>query len=485
MAPGQAAPATSPKKTGFVFKLIVAVLTLFVLGGLAVGAGLMYVGYAAKKRVAAVQQAYKNNDVEGMIAAAKGQDSKPQPVPAGKPAPADLLSSPSSKIPMRKSLAWVQADHDPVRGDSESIFKVDSVTDQTIHIRGSQQFPKGDALDRFLGTQSNDKDEVRKIECGRTEYRADLENSTETFGYVCREHQDEKQSGTVAVSFSRKTLNELRTNGQSEFTFHEDPFRSLLKSFKAAMSADSDAARDAANMDLMKKMMSFAPGNTEPIETPPIKCMLGRASNTDLSFPVLVNGQPTTLPAMHVVCKPPGSNNEGHLYVLDDPDNALFLAAAGKNGAGGQVIKIFWDQDMKAQSNELADQLEKNGRAKVYDLYFDFRSDQLRPESEKVLDEIAQVMRDHPDWKLSVEGNTDNIGSDRYNRDLSKRRAAAMKQGLVTQYDIAADRLSSTGFGRSHPIDTNDTMDGRARNRRVELAKQCHNRAPTALLSAA
>jgi outer membrane protein OmpA-like peptidoglycan-associated protein len=81
-------------------------------------------------------------------------------------------------------------------------------------------------------------------------------------------------------------------------------------------------------------------------------------------------------------------------------------------------------------------------------------------------------MTDNPDWKLTVEGNTDNIGGDAYNLDLSKRRAAEVKRTLVTEYHIAPDRLSTDGFGASHPIDTNDTLEGRARNRRVELSRE-------------
>jgi OOP family OmpA-OmpF porin len=118
--------------------------------------------------------------------------------------------------------------------------------------------------------------------------------------------------------------------------------------------------------------------------------------------------------------------------------------------------------------DQLAEQLQKNGRAKVYDLYFDFRSDVLRPESKKVLQEMAQVMREHSDWKLGVEGYTDSIGGDAFNLDLSKRRAAAVEQALVTQYNVASGRLSTAGFGASNFVETNDTLEGRARNRRVE-----------------
>ena len=470
MAPAQTAPPP-PKKMGFVFKLIVAVLILFVLGGIAIGAGLIYVGYVAKKRVSAVQKAYQNNDVAGMIAAAKGVENKPQPLPTWKPASSDLVSSPASKIPLRKSLRTINTGSDALRGDFESIYIVDSVTDDSVHIKASQQFPNGDALDRLLGNKSNDKEKARTIKCGRTVFRADLQSAVETDGYFCREGQDEKHPGTTAMGISRKEFDELKTTGQVEVIFHEDPLRAVLKSFKTAMNAQDDKASEAASQDMLNKMMNLAPTGVmtpKQMDTPPIKYKIYRQGNSDLAFPVLVNDQPMELPVMDILCKH-SDGVEGHVYVLDDPDNPLFLAAASESLGREQVTKIYWDQEIK---NALADQLEKTGRAKVYDLYFDFRSDELRPESDKVLKEIAQVMHDHPDWKLGVEGNTDNIGGDSYNLDLSKRRAAAVKEALVSQYDIAADRLSSTGFGRSHPIDTNDTIEGRARNRRVELAKQ-------------
>jgi outer membrane protein OmpA-like peptidoglycan-associated protein len=473
-APVQVAPAPPPKKSGFIFKLIIAVVILFVLAGLALAGGLMYVGYVAKKRVSAVQQAYKHDDLAGMVAAATGQESKPQPLPSWKPASAELASAPTSKIPLRKSLRTINTGSDPLRGDFESIYRVDSVTADAVHIKASQQFPSGDNLDRLLGGSSSKEQKSRTIQCGRTVYRVDLENANDTDGYFCREGRDEKRPGTTAMGLSKKEFIALKTAGQLETVFHEDPLRAVLKSFKNAMASGSDnASSDAASQDLLKKMMNFAPGGAgglsqQDMDTPPIKYTVYRQGSSDLAFPVLVNDQPVELPVIDVLCKHP-DGQEGHIYVLDDVDNPMFLAAASATLGREQVTKIYWDVD---KPNPLADELEKTGRAKVYDLYFDFRSDQLRPESDKVLKEIAQVMRDHPEWKLSVEGNTDNIGGDAYNLDLSKRRAASVKTALVSQYDVAGDRLSSTGFGRSHPVDTNDTIEGRARNRRVELARQ-------------
>ncbi len=465
-----AAPATSPApatKSSKLLKIVLVLAGLFVLILLLVMGSCAYVAYRAKQRYNKVEEAYKKDDLTGMIAAATGQTAKPQPLPDWKPAPPELISSPSSKIPVIKSLRTINVGSDPLRGDFESIFMIDEVKDDSIHIRASQQFPSGDNLDRLLNGTSKSDTKSKTITCSRTVFRVDMENATDTDGYFCREGRDEKRPGTTAMSISRKEFNELKTTGQAEVMFHEDPLRGLLKSFKKTMAADSD---DAASTDLMKKMMSFAPGNNPGADTPGIKYIVRRMGNGDLAFPVLVNDQPVELPVMDILCKHP-DGDEGHVYVLDDPDNPMFLAAASTMLGREQVSKIYWDKK-KPAADDLAEQLEKNGRAKVYDLYFDFASSTLRPESDKVLKEIAQVMRQHPDWKLSVEGHTDNIGGGKSNLELSKHRAAAVVNALAADYDINPNRFSSDGFGASRPVETNDTVEGRARNRRVELVRQ-------------
>ncbi len=120
----------------------------------------------------------------------------------------------------------------------------------------------------------------------------------------------------------------------------------------------------------------------------------------------------------------------------------------------------------------IASALESTGSFAVYGIYFDFGSDVIKPESDPVLHEIGKVMADHPAWVLTVDGHTDNIGGDAYNLDLSKRRAAAVKQALVTRFKIADARLATGGYGASRPKATNATLEGRAQNRRVELVKK-------------
>jgi outer membrane protein OmpA-like peptidoglycan-associated protein len=149
-----------------------------------------------------------------------------------------------------------------------------------------------------------------------------------------------------------------------------------------------------------------------------------------------------------------------------------------KLGSGGQlqVIKITYPPAPKTTqapaSNPIEQQLREKKKVDIYGIYFDFASDRLKPESTPVLEEIAGVLKDNPAWTLTVNGHTDNVGGDPYNLDLSKRRAAAVKQALVTQYHVAPERLLTDGFGASRPVDTNDTLAGRARNRRVELTRE-------------
>ena len=156
------------------------------------------------------------------------------------------------------------------------------------------------------------------------------------------------------------------------------------------------------------------------------------------------------------------------MKVLDDPLNPLVLFYKFEEDPFRiEVTKISFPNQQK----KIEQDLSQNRKAVVYGIYFDFNSDKIKTESKQVLDEIAAAMKDNPDWKLTVDGHTDNIGGDAYNLDLSRRRSLAVKQALVTQYNIAPDRLASSGSGTAGAIDTNDTILGRSHNRRVELTR--------------
>ena len=116
-------------------------------------------------------------------------------------------------------------------------------------------------------------------------------------------------------------------------------------------------------------------------------------------------------------------------------------------------------------------ELARRGKLIVHGIYFDFNSDRIRKESDPILKELGNLLARHPDWTLSINGHTDNVGGDAYNLRLSQRRAAAVVRWLVERHGIAAGRLQSAGFGASSPIEPNDTPEGRAFNRRVELVR--------------
>jgi len=103
---------------------------------------------------------------------------------------------------------------------------------------------------------------------------------------------------------------------------------------------------------------------------------------------------------------------------------------------------------------------------------FDFDQSTLRPDAVAILTEAVSILQKYPELRVEVAGHTDAVGTDEYNQGLSERRARAVYDYL-TSNGIDASRLAGpNGFGESRPIDTNDTADGRARNRRTELNVQ-------------
>jgi len=183
---------------------------------------------------------------------------------------------------------------------------------------------------------------------------------------------------------------------------------------------------------------------------------------------MLVNGRSVLLPIIHAKGQlSDGSETEDFDFqVLDDPANPLVLRWSGA-GNSSNVIRIEYPEP-----NAIERSLAANDIVEIYGIYFSFARADIRPQSERVLKEIAAVFKAHPDWKIRIDGHTDNVGNDTANLDLSKRRAAAVKTALVTRFGIDAGRIATGGYGESAPKEKNDTPEGRARNRRVELRRQ-------------
>jgi flagellar motor protein MotB len=222
---------------------------------------------------------------------------------------------------------------------------------------------------------------------------------------------------------------------------------------------------------------------------------LHRVEAGPVTVSVLVNGERVNLPAIHaagnftVTSKP---SQQAEFWWLDNPAYPLMLkwtfatahsqvtridvplggggsgsggggggGGGGRGGGGGGGI------------SKMAAQLDKSCRVELWGIYFNTGSAQLLEESQPTLKTVAAVIKQSKDSVFTIEGHTDNIGTADYNQDLSERRAATVRQALVTQFGLTAGRLTAKGYGLTRPVETNATVEGRAHNRRVELVRPC------------
>jgi len=120
---------------------------------------------------------------------------------------------------------------------------------------------------------------------------------------------------------------------------------------------------------------------------------------------------------------------------------------------------------------DMRNKLMTEGKLVTYGIYFDVNKDVVKPESYGTLKEIANILNEVPDVKVKIVGHTDSDGADAANLDLSKRRAASVKNELVKSFGVNGDRLVTDGMGESQPVAANDTPANKALNRRVEFIK--------------
>jgi hypothetical protein len=156
-----------------------------------------------------------------------------------------------------------------------------------------------------------------------------------------------------------------------------------------------------------------------------------------------------------------GVNPEG-LTICCDPMNTV----------GTQGINRFIKNIRIAEGAvKLYDKLMQDGKIVTSGIRFDVNKATIKPESMGIINAIYDLLKDHPEINLSVEGHTDSDGDDSFNQDLSERRAQAVVDRLVT-LGIEGSRLSSVGWGERQPAGPNSTSEGKAANRRVEFVKK-------------
>jgi outer membrane protein OmpA-like peptidoglycan-associated protein len=136
------------------------------------------------------------------------------------------------------------------------------------------------------------------------------------------------------------------------------------------------------------------------------------------------------------------------------------------------VEKELMKQEVVANAEVMGNDINSTGHVSIYGIYFDTGKSEVKPESDAALLEIVKLLENNSALTLYVVGHTDNVGSFDANMKLSKERGNAVVKLLIEKHGIAAARLKPHGVGSLAPVTSNDTVDGKAKNRRVELVKQ-------------
>jgi outer membrane protein OmpA-like peptidoglycan-associated protein len=242
--------------------------------------------------------------------------------------------------------------------------------------------------------------------------------------------------GTTMFSLSTQAFKQLKSKGSTRHRF--------VSVLDGAIVGDLDGVLERDSTETLSTIV-----NDRLLELPVVRAS-GRLRGAAMGKPV------ETRVAASIV-------DDGRFPLVLD----YALPDVGSAGFSVRYSKVSFPTD-----GQLEEHLASDQRIDVYGIYFDVNSDRIRTESDPVLREIADVLQRNPQWQLTIEGHTDSIGSAQANMELSLRRSEAVRAALVERYGIAAARLSTRGYGATMPKDTNDTPEGRSRNRRLELVRR-------------
>ncbi len=157
--------------------------------------------------------------------------------------------------------------------------------------------------------------------------------------------------------------------------------------------------------------------------------------------------------------------------VKPDSDTWIKIETAGNDNSDSYTITVLQIEAMKQEisSNDILTALKTDGHISLY-INFETGKSTIKGESQKTVDQLAEMLKASPEIKISIEGHTDNVGTPAANLLLSQNRATAVVKSLVA-LGISNTRLSSKGWGQTKGITDNKTEEDRAKNRRVEIVK--------------
>jgi outer membrane protein OmpA-like peptidoglycan-associated protein len=163
-------------------------------------------------------------------------------------------------------------------------------------------------------------------------------------------------------------------------------------------------------------------------------------------------------------------------YYISTKEKEYWIKLFNFGGTPNEVerftLYVLEMESMKQEieASEMFEAINKDGFIALY-INFETGKSDIKSESQPIVDQIVEMLKQNPDLKISVEGHTDNVGSDKSNQSLSENRAKSVMNALISG-GIDKSRLSSKGWGATKPIEDNSTEEGRFENRRVEIVKK-------------
>ncbi len=348
--------------------------------------------------------------------------------------------APAPVVPLVTGLVLGSVLHSPI-GEREDVIEIKSADAEGVHYLWHE---------RTIQANGDTTDGFRK----RFVSAADLAGAPrfdDIFG-----PKEQVRPGFTALTLSSAVYRQLADTGSSAFSM-------MVVPREARQTVLTSTAIDAL----------FTPGRAR------YKGTLTKVSPGPETFPLLVDGVRADLPALHVkgAFASGMKRMEWDLWVLADSAHPLLLKSE-LEGDVFQMVRADLPQTSAArgrsiEAKEIEREMVKRCRIEIPGVYFAFGTAAIDPVSDRALAELAKGLAGHPDWKVSVEGHTDSVGTDAANKALSERRAEAVRKRLAEKHGVDTKTWGAVGYGALKPRESNATIEGRARNRRVELVRDC------------
>lgn len=355
--------------------------------------------------------------------------------------PSSAAQDPPPRIPLVTGLVLGSVLHSPL-GEREDVLEISSADTTGVHYAWHE---------RTITAQGDTTTGFRR-RFVRANDLAGAPRFDDVFG------QDEQvRPGFTALSISSAVYRELRDAGSAPFSMIVTPLESR------------DLTASATPLSGL-----LAPPRAR------YKGSLTRLSPRPEPFPLLVNGSRAELPALHLKGDFADGlrRSEWDLWVLADSTHPLLLKSV-LQGDVFQMVRADLPVELPTRDGQLLgarvmeEQLIGKCRVELPGVYFAFGTADIDPLSDRALAELARALAPHPEWTFTVEGHTDSVGTAAANSSLSRRRAEAVRARLAERHGLDTHAWSAVGYGASRPKESNATIEGRARNRRVELVRDC------------